>query len=180
MTSGWRDLAALDDHVWARLARAVARSDDPWRIVTLGTLDAAGPQMRMVGLRGADREAASVEVHTDARTPKVDELRADSRASLLLWDGGTQEQLRLTLRMEVIPADPIRWAAVPDVARGNYGTTPQPGTALAEPEAYGRDPAIERFAALSGTIVAMDAVWLAGDPHRRAQWRDGTWGWVAP
>ena len=181
MSDGWSDHAALERHLWDRLARAVAEADDPWRFVTLATMAGTGPQARTVGLRGADRDARTVEIHTDARTPKVDELRADPRAQILLWDAATQEQVRLSVTVTPVFADADRWARVPEGSRGNYGTDPQPGTPIPGAAAYGRagDPA--RFAALVGRVARMDAVLLASDPHRRAVWTDGAgWAWVAP
>lgn len=176
----WRDHAALEAHLWARLARAVADAADPWRFAVLATLGAEGPQARTVGLRGADRAPGTVEVHADARTPKVAELAADPRAQLLLWDAAAQEQLRLSLAVEVVRAPADRWARVPPASRGNYGTTPAPGTPIPAAEAYARDPAPARLAALVGRVTRMDAVWLAGEPHRRAIRDGGGWRWVAP
>lgn len=178
--SEWATLAALDAHLWGRLERAAGEAADPWRLVALATMAPDGPQARTVALRQADRAAGTVEVHADARTPKVAEVRADPRAQVLLWDESTQEQLRLSVEVAVLEADPDRWAAVPEAARGNYGTTPAPGTPIAGPEAFRRDPARDRFAALVGRVTAMDAVLLATDPHRRARWDAGGWRWVAP
>ena len=180
MSDGWADLAALEDHLWKRLARAVADGADAWRLVTLATAGPDGAQARTVALRAADRGAGTVEVHTDARTPKVAAIEADPRGQLLLWDDGTEEQLRISARFAVVRADPARWNEVPEAARGNYGTTPEPGTPLDGPEAFRRDPAPERFAALVGQVTAMDAVLLASDPHRRAVRDANGWRWVAP
>lgn len=180
MSEGWASLDAVEAHLWDRLARAAADSDDPWRLVTLATVGRDGPQARTVALRGADRAAGTVEMHTDARTPKVDELHGDPRAQVLLWDEATQEQLRLSLRIAVVEADPRRWDRVPEGARGNYGTEPPPGTGIGGPEDYARAGEVEKFAALVGRVVAMDAVLLVREPHRRAMWDGRAWGWVSP
>ena len=181
MHDDWASLPALERHLWDRLDRSVQDADDPWRLVTLATVGASGPQARTVALRGADRRGGTVEMHTDARTPKVAELRAAPRAQVMLWDGATQEQLRLSVRVEIVEADPDRWEKVPDGARGNYGTEPVPGTPISGPEDYVRAGAASKFAALVGRVEAMDAVLLASDPHRRAMW-DGAegWRWTAP
>ena len=178
--SGWTSHSALEAHLWARLDRAVRYRGDPWRFVTLATIGPNGPEARTVGLRAADRATATVEVHTDARTPKVDQLRADGRAQLLFWDARTQEQLRLAVGVHILDAPLPRWEDVPASARTNYGTTPAPGTPLMHPEAYTRDPSPNRFAALIGRVHRMDAVVLSSDPHRRAVRTDDGWQWVAP
>ena len=178
--TGWDDLAALERHLWDRLARAAGDGADAWRHVALATAGPDGPEARTVALRAADRAAGTVEVHSDARTPKVAQIGADPRAQLLLWDETTGEQLRVSVRMEVARADPARWAAVPAEARGNYGTEPAPGTPIDGPDDFRREPARAKHAALVGRVTAMDAVMLATDPHRRARLEGGRWRWVAP
>ncbi|UWQ22468.1 pyridoxamine 5'-phosphate oxidase family protein [Jannaschia sp. W003] len=176
--AGWASLEALEAHLWRRLARAAAEAADPWRFPQIATTGADGPQLRTVGLRRAG--GGTLEVHADARTLKVAELRHDPRAQLLFWDAGTQEQLRVSVEMRVEVGDPERWARVPPAGRVNYGTDPAPGTPIDGPEAYARTPECARHAALVGRVRGMDAVWLAPAVHRRAIRNAGGWRWVAP
>ncbi len=173
----------LDDlltHVWDRLARGARVSDDPFRFVTLATIGTDGPEARTVGLRAADRDAGTVEVHSDLRTAKVRALSRDPRAALLLWDAAAQLQVRLTLTMTLLPADPARWSTVPPSSRLNYGTDPAPGDTVDAPEDVTRTPEIERFIVLSGCVRAIDVVSLSHDPHRRAVFTGTVGHWVAP
>ena len=176
----WSDLDRLRAHVWDRLRRGADDADDAFRIVTLATVGADGPQLRQVALRAADPGVAVVEIHTDVRTAKVVELRADPRAQILLWDDATREQLRLSARLDVVAADPARWARVPNAARLNYGTDPAPGTPIPDPDALTRRADVARFAALVGPVLRIDAVSLAHDPHRRAVLTPDAARWVAP
>ena len=180
MSDPFATLDGLWTHLWDRLDRGVASADDPFRLVSLATSGAEGPEVRTVALRGADRAARTVEVHSDLRTAKVRALDRDPRAQILLWDAGAQLQLRLSVRVEVLRGDAERWARVPPEARGNYGTDPAPGTPVAAPEDVTRTPRQARFAALVGTVVAMDAVSLAHDPHRRAMFDGRAGRWTAP
>ncbi|UWQ19001.1 pyridoxamine 5'-phosphate oxidase family protein [Jannaschia sp. M317] len=180
MSDPWQSLGTLRAHLWARLARGAAKADDPFRFTTLATLGAEGPEARIVGLRRAG--AGQVEVHSDLRTAKVTALRRDPRAALLFWDPDTQEQLRLSVRLTVFPADPSRWAAIPPEARLNYGTDPAPGTPIDDPDRLTRTPEAARHGTLTGPVLRMDAVSLAHDPHRRAVFEgpDLRGAWVAP
>lgn len=182
MSDPFARLDTLWLHVWERLARGVAQSSDPFRFVTLATMGADGPEARTVGLRAADRDAGTVEVHSDRRTAKVRALRADPRAQLLFWDAATQVQIRVSTRMTLLPAAPDRWARIPEAARLNYGTNPAPGIPVGDPEAVTRTGDIARFIALQGHVTAIDVVSLAQEPHRRAMF--GANGaearWVAP
>lgn len=180
MSDPFQRLDTLWSHIWDRLDRGVAQSDDPFRFVTLATIGAGGAEARTVGLRAADRAAGTVEVHSDLRTAKVRALRTDPRAQLLFWDATTQVQLRVSVTMTLLPADAARWARIPEGARTNYGTDPAPGTPVDRPEKVTRTPEVARFVALSGEVSGMDVVSLAHDPHRRAMF-DGAQGrWVAP
>lgn len=180
MNDPFFDLETLWTHIWDRLDRGAAKSDDPFRFVTLATMGADGPEARTVGLRAADRAAATVEVHSDLRTAKVRALRSDPRAQILLWDAQAQVQVRLSVMMTLIPADAERWSRIPDVARLNYGTDPAPGTTVPRPEIVTRTPDVHRFIALSGKVGRVDVVSLAHDPHRRAQFDGNAGRWVAP
>ncbi|MEM7709794.1 MAG: pyridoxamine 5'-phosphate oxidase family protein [Pseudomonadota bacterium] len=180
MPDPWHDLAALQAHLWDRLARGAARSDDPFRLVALATTGPDGPEARMVALRAADRAAGTVEVQSDRRTAKARALTGDPRAALLLWDAATQEQLRLTLSVTLIPADPDRWAAIPPDVRLNYGTDPAPGTPVPDPDMVTRRPDPARHLALLGHVRSMDAVSLTHAPHRRARLDADGARWIAP
>ncbi len=180
MSDPFADLAALETHVWDRLAAGAADAGHPFRFVMLATSGESGPEARIVGLRRADRALSEVEVHSDLRTAKVAALARDPRAALLGWDAGAEVQLRLTLEMRIIASDPVRWARVPDAARPNYGTDPAPGMPIDRPEVLARTPGISRFAALVGRVRRIDMLSLAHDPHRRAVFTGGSGRWVAP
>ncbi|MEM7487803.1 MAG: pyridoxamine 5'-phosphate oxidase family protein [Pseudomonadota bacterium] len=180
MPDPWHDLAALEAHLWTRLIRGAADAADPFRLVAFATTGADGPEVRTVALRAADRGTATVEVHSDLRTAKVRALRDDPRAALLLWDAGTQEQLRLVLDVALVIADPARWDGIPEASRTNYGTDPAPGTPVPAPEAVTRRPDPARHVALVGQVLAMDAVSLAHTPHRRARFDSTGPRWIAP
>ncbi|WP_298429673.1 pyridoxamine 5'-phosphate oxidase family protein [uncultured Jannaschia sp.] len=182
MSDPWHQLDTLLGHIWDRLAAGVADASDPFRFVALATAGTDGPEARMVGLRGADRRAGTVEVHSDLRTAKIRALWTEPRAALLFWDAATQVQIRLSVEMTLIPADRDRWAEVPPEPRLNYGTDPAPGLPVASPEIVIRTPARDRFIALSGQVRGIDAVSLAHQPHRRAAFDgpDGPGRWVAP
>ena len=74
------------------------------------------------------------------------------------------------------------WARVPDPSRQSYGTSPAPGTPIAEALAYAKPADPDSFAVLRCAVQAMDIVHL-GPQHRRARFdrADGWAGqWLAP
>jgi hypothetical protein len=84
------------------------------------------------------------------------------------------------VEIDLVPADPVRWARIPDDGRLVYGTDPAPGTPVAASEAVTREARIERFVALVARVGRIDAVSLAHDPHRRAHLRPDGARWIAP
>ena len=176
------DLAGTLDAAWARLAAGAAEGGARGA-VSLATIGSDGPEVRTVVLRRADRAAGEIEVHSDAHTAKVRALETDRRAALVVWDPEIRLQVRARLRMRVRVGDAARWDALGEDARWNYGAVPPPGTPVEAPDAWHRPRRREGFAALVGTVEALDTVLLDPAGHRRALFRaaDGfAGGWLSP
>ena len=144
-----------------------------------------GAEARTVVLRGADRDAGTVEIHTDAETSKVAELRRDPCATLHVWEERPRLQLRLRLTVEILTGSAVqaRWEALPEAARTNYGMTPAPGAAIPDSDAYARPSDPARFAVLRGRAEEIEVLLLGSGHDRRALFRraDGWQGsWRVP
>lgn len=178
-------LDTLLDTAWARLVRGVRDKRAPARHVTLATLGMGGwPQARTVVLRGADKAAARLEVHTDLRSTKAAELQADTRATLHVWDPRVHLQIRAEVRADLLSGSQVleRWGRVPEGSRMAYGSTPAPGQPIAEALNYSKNPTAQDFAVVIFLVQAFDLVHLGRD-HRRARFEraDGWAGaWLAP
>lgn len=186
MTEWWTDLDALLDRVWMQLRQGVADRAAPARYLALATAgQTGGAEARMVVLRGADRDDASLTVHTDTLSAKVAELRADPRATLLLWDPGALLQVRLKVEVGIDTGTVVggHWRGVPEPARRVYGGMPPPGDVLDLPDALVETSARDRFAVMTCKLRAIDALHLAAPKHHRAyfRWQDHWQGrWIAP
>jgi len=184
MTDWFTTLGDLHERAWRELT-AGAEWDTRQRVV-LGTIGlSGGPETRIVVLRGADTTAATVAVHTDVGSTKVDELRNNPNATLHHWSDALQLQIRLRGRMKITTGPELAdiWAQVPPDARSSYGVTPPPGTPIPASDAYSRAPNPDQFAVLTMTIDEIDLVHLSGDYHRRAVFqRINGWqgAWLAP
>lgn len=173
-------LAATLATAWATLAAGPSDRAAPARHIVLATTGAEGPEARLLVLRGADRAAATLTLHTDTATAKVRELGADPRAALLVWDPVARFQIRLRARIALRPGTPEEWAAVREPAV--YGGAPTPGTPIPEPSAHAATPDPARFTVLTATIHEIETLRL-GQPHERARFTraDGFAGrWLAP
>lgn len=184
MADWWAELAGTQAQAWHRILRGLADRRAPARHPVLATAGLhGGAEARVVVLRGASRTDRRLEVHSDAAAGKAAEIAADPRATLLIWEAKAQLQIRLRVTVTAIPADPDRWARVPEAARQVYGGTPPPGTVLEDPADWTGAPTLDRFLALDCALDEMETLHLGPDRHRRALFRaaDGWRGrWIAP
>jgi len=180
------DLAQVLNFAWAALAPQIVQDRRKSQVVTLSTIDASGaPAARSVILRDSDRSLGTVDIFTDAATPKCTEIANDPRVALTLWRADMELQLRITGLMDVIEgaAAHVAWSKLPEQALPNYGVTPAPGAQIASATSYQRSPDAARFAILRLTISDLDVVSLKPPTHTRARFerRDGWRGvWRAP
>ena len=190
-------LDAVWTHAWARLLAGARGRADPFHQGVLSTLSDTGPQARYVVLRAVSADEGRVAFHTDARSPKLAELRADPRIAWTFFGHG--EQLRLagtvTLHADDAPAD-AAWAALRRLSRRTYAVPRAPGTPVPLPDdagAPGLDAPVDEatlaaaranFVLARVRIGSLDWLSLAATGHRRAAFRrtpDGWQGdWLAP
>ncbi|TWO67717.1 hypothetical protein FN976_25335 [Caenimonas sedimenti] len=171
--TGAGGLRLLEDRIWAELAQAPRDREHGWRTPVLATVAADGaPSARTVVLRDADADARTLAIFTDVRSPKVGEIAAEPRASLVFWSDSLQWQLRVAARVVVQRegvAVALAWDRISRSAGAReYLSHAAPGAFL-HAEA---PPAIEghHFAILRAHVLAMDSLELHSDgPHRRVQ-----------
>lgn len=186
MSEWFETLDGLREQAWQRLSRGVADKRAPSRRPILATRGTdGGAEARMVVLRGADRETGTLEIHTDIASPKIAELRAEPRASLVIWEAKADLQIRLRTVVDIVagPEADRAWDRVPEPARDAYGGTPEPGRPLPAPERYEAGARRDRFAILRARITRMDLLHLGRDMQRRAVLGPGpdyAGTWVAP
>jgi len=180
MNADYSSLSSLFDTVWSQLSRGVADRRHPARHPTLATLGPDGPELRTLVLRGADRASATLELHTDAASPKAAQIAAEPRVALHVWLPKPRLQLRARARASITAGDPALFARLPPQAQANYGGA-VPGSRPGDTANTAKgDPA--RFACILCRLTDLDILHL-GEPHIRALYRasDGWQGqWIAP
>ncbi|MEX5728130.1 pyridoxamine 5'-phosphate oxidase [Rhodovulum iodosum] len=185
MSDPFSTLEGTLDQVWLRLARGVAEKRAPARHPVLATMGPEGAEVRTMVLRYARRSIDRVELNSDLRSAKVDELRANPQGTLLIWEPRAKLQIRLRTRFEILEGDKVRgyWRAMPDPARLLYGGKPAPGMPIGHPAEHKPVPDQAAYCVLRGTVVEIDTLQLGMPRHRRALFRavDGWVGkWSAP
>jgi pyridoxamine 5'-phosphate oxidase len=177
--------AALLDQAFAMLAHAAADARAPARNLVVGT-SGDGIRLRIMVLRAflpnqATPHQPAIELHTDARSPKLNALRACPRISALAWDPAMRVQI--TVQGAASLLDPAAtaaiWRALPTSTRGTYAVGAPPGTPIADPaepasrldEAH----AASMFRVLRVGLDELEWLHLAADRHQRARftWANG-------
>ena len=168
------DDQALTERIWQELAQAVRDRTHGWRTPVLATVDAAQqPQARTVVLRGVDAATGQLRVFTDARSPKVADLRAQPQAVLVFWSAALNWQLRATVRCTVLDQGAevdAAWARVgASAAARDYLTPLAPGQVLQASTGGAADQ--HHLAVLVAQVKALDWLELRGqaEEHQRCR-----------
>jgi pyridoxamine 5'-phosphate oxidase len=162
----------LHEQLWDELVAASERRSHPWRTMTLATCDPQGlPDARTVVLREVDAAQEELVFFTDARSPKVQQLRQRPDAMLVLWSAELGWQLRLRVDCEVHTsglAVSSRWARLKSTPAAQDYLAPLPPGSLMNAPHTGLE-AREHFAVVHAHVREMDWLELAESGHRRAR-----------
>ena len=171
-------------------SRGVADRRSPFRTPTLATITATGrPSLRTVVLRGFNPATRCITIHTDRRSPKIQEIRQTPQVALHAYDTGAAIQLRLEATATIHIQDDVAneaWARTPPMSRVVYAVEPPPGKPVSAPPPppESTDETAANFAVLRLTFDRLEWLWLSHEGHRRAAF---TWNnaachatWLAP
>ena len=179
------DLDATLVEAWRLLGRAAADPASPLHTPVLATIGRDGaPEARTVVLRAFDPATRALTFYTDARSPKVAELTADPRATVLLYDPDAKVQLRLTGVATVTVGAAVLRETIRASSRLDYAQAAAPGAPLASPVLVSLPTGAPNFRVIIFTFGALDWLRLSAAGHRRARfvWREGgvSATWLAP
>jgi pyridoxamine 5'-phosphate oxidase len=179
------DLNAALAFAHEALEAAAGNRTSPARLLALATVGLDGrARARTVMLREFQVENHVLTIHTDARTPKVEEMRRAPGAECVFWDKSRVLQLRLSGQVSVHAGDTLArsaWESVDVASRFSYLTDTPPGDDVERPTSGregidGRLPTRQEaaggwdnFAVLVLTLKEIDWVLLDNAGHRRAR-----------
>jgi pyridoxamine 5'-phosphate oxidase len=134
-------LQQLQDRGWEYLRAGAGSGRAPFTIMQAATISVTGaPAVRTVVLRRAAESESLITFHTDVRSAKVAELRADPRIALVGYDPEHMIQLRLEGVASVITDGNDKktaWDSSREHSLVLYRTIHPPGTSIGSPdEAY--------------------------------------------
>lgn len=182
-------LDSMLDLCWDELTAGCSSAKHGFHQPIISTVDSQGfPHARMVVLRGVSRDDRTIWCHTDARAPKVAEIKAQPATAWTFYDRSRKLQTRLLAQAEILTTGPVweqAWQRSRLSSRRCYMAPLAPGTQTAAPDpnlpesVRDRVPTEEEttpgktnFAVLKGRVSAIDCLHLAHNGHIRAQF---TW-----
>jgi len=170
---------------WSMLDDAVTNRSSPFRIPVFICAHQDEVDGRIVVLRKSDRANNLLQFHTDFRSPKVNILKKNNKASLLFYDKEEKIQLRVKVDCEINNQNSITeesWKKTQHISRRCYLTDSPPGTASENPTSgmiskledfdytmEQSEDGYKNFTVIKCNIKSIEWLYLAAKGHRRAK-----------
>ena len=180
----YENLEEIQNKYWSMLDDAVTNRGSPFRIPVFICAYQDEVDGRIVVLRKSDRINNLLQFHTDLRSPKVDILKKNNKASLLFYDKEEKIQLRVKVGCEVNNQNSITeesWKKTQHISRRCYLTDDAPGTTSENPTSgmiskledfdytmEQSEKGYENFTVIKCNIKSIEWLYLAAKGHRRA------------
>ena len=181
----YEDLAEIQNKYWSMLEDAVTNRSSSFRIPVFMCSNNDEIDGRIVVLRKSDRENNLLQFHTDYRSPKVDILKKNNKASLLFYDKEEKIQLRIKVDCEINNKNLITeasWKKTQHISRRCYLTDNPPGTVSQNPTSgmiskledfdytmEQSEDGFKNFTVIKCKIKSVEWLFLAAKGHRRAK-----------
>ena len=136
-------------------------------------------------LRHANDKLQNLQFYSDRRTPEIAELTNQPTSTLVFWSNRLSWQLRVHVEMAIQTTGPQvdeLWERLSQsAAAGDDLSIDAPGDALTGgPERLREVTGVHHLALLVAQVQAIDWLELRRDGHRRANFGENRWAWLAP
>ena len=181
----YEDLGEIQNKYWSMLNDAVTNRASQFRIPVFMCAHQDEIDGRIVVLRKSDRGNNLLQFHTDFRSPKVDILKKNNKASLLFYDKEEKIQLRVKVECEVNNQNSTTeesWKKTQHISRRCYLTDSPPGTSSDNPTSgmiskleyfdytmEQSEDGYKNFTVIKCNIKSIEWLYLAAKGHRRAK-----------
>ncbi len=180
----YENFEEIKNKYWSMLDDAVTNRASSFRIPVFICSHQDEVDGRIVVLRKSDRENNLLQFHTDFRSPKVEILKNNNKASLLFYDKEEKIQLRVKVNCEINNQNSITeesWKKTQHISRRCYLTDNPPGTSSENPTSgmiskledfdFTMDQSekgFKNFTVIKCNIRSIEWLYLAAKGHRRA------------
>ena len=194
----YENLEEIQNKYWSMLDDAVTNRASPFRIPVFMCAHQDEIDGRIVVLRKSDRTNNLLQFHTDFRSPKVNILKKNDKASLLFYDKEEKIQLRVKVDCEINNQNSTTeesWKKTQHISRRCYLTDSPPGTNSDNPTSgmiskledfdytmEQSEKGYENFTVIKCKIKSIEWLYLAAKGHRRAifDFENNKKNWLVP
>ena len=194
----YENLEEIQNKYWSMLDDAVTNRGSPFRIPVFICAHQDEIDGRIVVLRKSDRANNLLQFHTDFRSPKVNILKKNNKASLLFYDKEEKIQLRVKVECEVNNQNSTTeesWKKTQHISRRCYLTDSPPGTISNDPTSgmiskledfdytiEQSEEGFKNFTVIKCKIKSIEWLYLAAKGHRRAKFdlENNKDAWLVP
>ena len=194
----YENFEEIKNKYWSMLEDAVSNRVSSFRIPVFICSYQDEVDGRIVVLRKSDRENNLLQFHTDFRSPKVEILKNNNKASLLFYDKEEKIQVRLKVECTVNHNNDVTkesWLKTGHMSRKCYLVDNGPGTESDIPTS-GLKPELDNFeftmdqsevgyknfTVIQCKIKSIEWLYLAAKGHRRAKFdlENNKDAWLVP
>jgi 3-hydroxyisobutyrate dehydrogenase len=172
--------------------------DHDFHIMTFCSIGKIGVEARSVVLRSFDKEKKVIRFHTDVRSPKLEDIKANPNTVCLMYSYKLKIQLRIKTLSRIHYKDQIwvsSWEKTGLSSRKCYLTKYDPSSNIEESDdglpigLKGKNPTIEQsetgkqnFCVVDNEIIEIDYLYLKSSGHERMRFdlRNNEHTWLAP
>ena len=179
------NLEEIQNKYWSMLEDAVTNRASSFRIPVFICSHQDEVEGRIVVLRKSDKINNLLQFHTDLRSPKIEILKKNNKASLLFYDKEEKIQLRVKAICEINNQNSITeesWKKTQHISRRCYLTDSAPGTISNKPTSgmisqlenfdytmEQSEDGYKNFTVIKCKIKSVEWLYLAAKGHRRAK-----------
>ena len=164
------------------LSRGVKDRKSNFHYTVLSTIKNNTPESRTVILRSFNEEIFELNVHSDLRSDKIDQIEKNNKVSCLFYDDKKKIQIRINGTAKLEKSYEPSWNKLTNWSKRCYLSTEKPGTEVLEPtqgfpdEFINNSPdddnsikGLKNFTIIKIIISKIEWLFLASQGHRRAK-----------
>ena len=163
------------------LSRGVKDRKSSFHYTMLSTINNKTPESRTVILRNFNKDIFELNIHSDLRSDKINQIETNKNVSCLFYDDKKKIQIRINGIAKIEKSFQPSWEKLSNWSKRCYLSEKKPGTEVAKPssgfpkrftnespndeESFG---GLKNFAVIKVMINSIEWLYLASQGHRRA------------
>ncbi len=163
------------------LSRGVKDRKSSFHYTMLSTINNKTPESRTVILRNFNKDIFELNIHSDLRSDKINQIETNKNVSCLFYDDKKKIQIRINGIAKIEKSFQPSWEKLSNWSKRCYLSEKKPGTEVAKPssgfpkrftnespndeESFG---GLKNFAVIKVVISSIEWLYLASQGHRRA------------